>query len=814
MKLKNLFDEAKECKGDCGIESRPRYAEEFLEGLAMRGRGIYKPAKTADELQDAINTILNFIGDFNVNFTNTSVAIDKENRSQHSDKIYYSLFAPSHKQRWVGNLKSYRFGANPNYDPKDPTKGSKNVVLDRLGNPAFNAQGIFNDTTWSFWSPHVDGNQTKEGGAASQLPATKVNVTRPNIWPTTDRRLFTYIDASSGRFDDHKNTSPVGNAKTLKRIDDKKNQLPPMAFNARNDAERKEILDYIFYNSNGSITGRTNSTAKLEKNFKDLQSPIHSMPKLVTYGKAYEQKSIVMGTNEGFVHIFNAATGVEQSAFMPLEFLAKARDFKENRNVTPNNPKIYGFDNPATIWHNDVNGDGYVLDANGNAQAGETVYAYATMRRGGKGIYALDITDPTTPKLAWKIESGDKGFELLGQTWSEPVKTKIKFNGQNLDVLLFGGGYDVENDALNKEDSKRPKSNKEGNAIYMVNAKTGELIWSAGRNDGRTKISHTFAANKMNYSIPARIRTISKIDANGNVTNKGFTSQFFVGDVGGQIWRFFINENATSYSYLVKAYGDDKSGVFAELAGTEAVEARKFYHEPDVATTKINGKHVLVLNIGSGYRAHPLNKIIEDRFYSLRTTKINEVETGKTLTEKELYDATDNLIHTGNDVEKTTAEANFASGDKGWYIKMGVGKSVNDGKGMKAAKAAGEKILGTPLTVDGKIYFGTYEPSINLNDGSCEPKIGTNRYYGVHLKDATSAMTNKTSTIHEDRWVGGYDDPRLNDGPPGLPPSPVLICHGDGTDCDVIMGPGMNGTQNISNARPPNGLMYWNDDRK
>ena len=77
--------------------------------------------------------------------------------------------------------------------------------------------------------------------------------------------------------------------------------------------------------------------------------------------------------------------------------------------------------------------------------AGDKAYLYLTARRGGRFIYALNVTNPTAPKLLWKRTNADTGFAELGQTWSELKVGRIR--GQTDPVVIFGLGYDpVAND--------------------------------------------------------------------------------------------------------------------------------------------------------------------------------------------------------------------------------------------------------------------------------------------------------------------------------------------------------------------------------
>jgi len=778
-----------------GFDVKNTMTEKFLTILAEKGRGKYYNASNTKELTEAINSLVSVGNDQNINLTNAGLSVSSANRTQHSEQLYYSLFRPSLKQKWDGNLKRYRF--------------LNNKIVDLYKKPAVDeSTGTFDERAWSFWSSHADGNKTVEGGAAENMP-------KPDL-----RRLYTDAKETNVVNPDPSKLNVIGS------------KIDKIYFGVETDTERDELVKYL----------RSLSFEK-DGNFyeKRLSDPVHGTPTVVNYGKTDDKRSVVLGSNEGFIHIFDAETGVEQSAFMARKFLNNVKYFKDNRALGPNNNKIYGFDNTVTIWHDEFYSqkkDKVILDPNGHLQKNETIYAYASMRRGGSSIYALDISDPKSPKFVWKIEAGDEGFKKLGQTWSVPVKAKIKCfefidtkdkclyrlrddNGmeigdikpkQYLDVLIFGGGYDTINDNNNDKEHKTTRLvNKVGNAIYIVNARTGELIWSVSDWDSVGHSSSTLTLGDMKFSIPGRIRTVSlpKDNEKIKVSDLGIANQFFAADVGGQIWRFFINDKASNLNNFIIPAGNGQ-GLFAavHISG----DARKFYTEPDVSIAKINGKRVLVLNIGSGYRAHPLNKFIEDRFYSIRTTNISNPNVQEIILDNNMYDATDNLIQTGNKHQKEEAERimnNFGS----WYIRLGVGKEMIIGKNpdgtdkINPASSIGEKILSTPLTVDGKIFFSTYEPVVDQNN-ICSSKIGFNRLYGVNLKDGTP-INNRVdggngSTSGSERVIGTGDGIiPTSDIKNIVTPKGPIVSSGIGDESRV----------NIPNTIPTSGIMYWIDKK-
>src|SRR5690606_307776 len=123
-----------------------------------------------------------------------------------------------------------------------------------------------------------------------------------------------------------------------------------------------------------------------------------------------------------------------------------------------------------------------------------------------------------------------------------------------------------------------------------------------------------------------------------------------------------------------------------------------------VALLNSNGKLSLSVNIGSGWRGHPLNTDALDRFYSLRTSNLTDPSGGEgTLTESDLLDVTSNLSPTAaplRTLDLSGDDPNDGSDDLvkgGWYIRF----SAN----------AGEKVLTRALAAgsDNTLFFSTYE---------------------------------------------------------------------------------------------------------
>jgi len=647
-----------EAKKKGSILAKIAKRRQFLKNLTNAGSGLYYEAEDSPQLLQSLTSLAKHITNIDkVTFVNP-VAVPI-NSQRTTEQIYYALFKPAVNDRWLGNLKRYRFDSKLNGKNKEEA-----VIYDANNLEAINANGAFKPKAQSFWSKSPDGSNINQGGAAYQLP-------KP-----LNRHLFVEINGHLGALD-------------ISNQDITKEQL-----NATDNNERKALLNYIRGLSDNGMAERD----------KALGDFIHSAPVPFSYGPAENDQVIIIGSNEGFVHLFNRKTGKEEFAFMPGALLKNIKPLKANQTSTTNKPHPYGVDNTVTVWLDDTN-------KNGQFDSGEHFYAYVTLRRGGENMYALDITERGHPKLLWQIDEKNKkakGFARLAQTWSQPVKTKVKIGSSEVkDVLIFAAGYDPTEDNFNNLNDAYRSDTALGNALYIVDAKTGDLLWSASQSGSDLDLS------AMKYSIPAVVKAV-------DMDNDGLADQLVVGDTGGQIWRLFIRNGKPRHE-LVIASGYDAHQPFAQLGNNDPQNARRFFQEADVALDRSNNH--LLINIGSGYRAHPLNTNVNDRFYSLRANLTSSPNLP--LTEKDLHQAIRSFSNFNK--EQTIKAINSA---QGWYLPLTIGK--------------GEKVLSTSLSADGEVFFASYVPANNIID--CQATLGRNYVYRLALSSATPPPVESINT--------------------------------------------------------------------
>lgn len=705
----------------------------FLEMLAEHGGGDFYAAESATDLVNAFKSIFNKVSKSDSSFVAPSTSVNQFNRLKHRDDLYFAQFKPESTARWNGNLKKYKvLGA----------EGAAATIIDANGNPAVDPNlGQFNASAQSFWSTVVDGPEVTKGGAASKFEGKVRNV-----------YTFNGKDAELSLADNA--IGPDNGALDVELFN-----LPPERFNdldyrasLRNWAAGKDVHDE---DSDGAVDdART-----------QMGDPMHSQPLLLNYASTGAAKSVVyIGTNEGYLHAIDHLTGFEEFAFIPPELLKNLQKFHDN---DPERNRVYGLDGDITAWVGDENSNG-VIDPD------ETAILYIGMRRGGSNYYALDVSDPENPFLKFVIQGGkntsdtdlltaDGDFRELAQTWSKPQKTQVMSGGSAVDVLIFGGGYDPNQDPgtsvstgdssgsdAPSADASRRKDGI-GRSIFIVDAESGSLIWNADLDDP------DFSA--MQYSIPSDIRMV-------DINADGMTDQLYFGDMGGQIWRFDIDNNTDVTDPLDKRIS---GGLIAEFAGDAPEEARRFYYPPDLAVINVAGRQELSVSIGSGWRAHPLHVGVKERFYSFR---LSDVYTAPFDNYGQIVYDNEKLTSDSSELKDVTNTLGLEPGDiRGWYIDL---------------EDEGEKVLSSSITLNNQLIFTTYSPS--KNEEICSAAVGSGSVYAVSIfnGDPIVDLDGSGSSGPNGEFIKSQRKKDLTYA--GIPPSPSVIFPEVG-DATILLGP-------------------------
>lgn len=730
-------------------------------------------ANNADELRTHLRSIVEVLGS-NETFSSPAVSVNAFNRTVHLDDLFFTLFEPNNTPHWAGNFKKYKLSIRKDTagDPVLDSNGRKIPVIVDSSDPPIEAidpgTGFFREEAKSFWSTNSDGAETVLGGAVSGF------ATRSSL-----RNIYTYtgayntvagveIPADTVIIQDDNRVRAVNKAKitdAMLGIDD---TLTIQDGGNNTVLLHEALLDW----ASGVDVLDNDDDNDIADPRKVMGDPLHSQPAIVQYGEDSGVADLVafVATNDGYLHAINANSGEELWAFIPQELLPLLNTNFEN---TVGQPKGYGLDGDVVALIDDVGKDGTITLGT------DRVILYIGQRRGGNNIYAIDVTNRLAPSLLWVIKGGiaDTAYEELGQTWSTVNVENIKSNGVSKAVLIFGGGYDTRHDnddiaILPRVVPSSPldpvRDDSIGRTVFIADALTGEIIWSAGKG-GASPLAN------MDYSIPARVKPLD-LSGDGNI------DRLYVADLGGQLFRFDIDESALNSASFSAAH--IKGGRIADLSKDNSLaDARRFYYPPDVAIVAERGKSAyLGIAISSGYRAHPNNTDIHDRIFLLKDPYVFTAPTAYTLiTESDLRNVTENTASlpdnaTPAQIAASDNELELIDNAKGWYIEL-------DDEGSPP-QFIGEKGLAEPLIIEGSIIVTTFVPKTSAGLDACRPKGGSGKVFFLDIIDGTASYPTDADA-REDRYRG------LQKG--GIPTSPNAIITTDavpticiGTECDPL----------------------------
>ncbi|MEW8505207.1 MAG: VWA domain-containing protein [Candidatus Thiodiazotropha sp.] len=665
---------------DSDSDSRIR---NFMISIANAGGGSYYPASSASDLVSAFTSIVTeAMESIPYAYTAPVIPFNQDNAAVSGNRIFVPMLVPAAETFWQGNLKSYTISTS--------TSGDDVAIelSDADGNPIVNELFEF-VASRDHWNPTGnDGANPLVGGAAQQMTSS-------------DRRnLYT-------------NTNPNAVLTDPSNLVHRDNDLITYALLGvpdGDDTSRVALLNWIGWDP--TLSGADSHEGV-------MGAPLHTQPAVMNYSSG---DVIFLPTSEGVLEAFDAETGQELWAFMPSDLLG---DIQTIYNNNPASVPYYGLDGPLTVYET----------------AGQKM-AIVGMRRGGRNYYMLNITDRLNPQFVTTINAA-AGFSRLAQTWSKPLFVSMEINGGSArDVLVFGGGYDPDQDSA----TTTRNNDNEGNAIYIIDASDGSLI--------RTISSDGSADLTISDMLNGIAGDLLPVDINAN----GITDRLYAADVGGRIIRVDIPDSE---------FGDTSldGGIIADVY--EPGEFRRFFNTPEVGYYNLGGVQYLAILIGSGNRTNPLDISVTDRFYMIKDPGVwAKPTTYVTVTQDQLYDASDNIVQDGTVSQQITVGATIRSMN-GWYIDFGLS----------------EKSFSKAVLYDYAVLFTTFSAERSPEIAACEARgsTGIGRFYAIDMRDASAIF---------DGLGGSSGTLDINDRSKvlsmlGMPPSPTLVFP-EGSDAGTL----------------------------
>lgn len=343
-----------------------------------------------------------------------------------------------------------------------------------------------------------------------------------------------------------------------------------------------------------------------------------------------ETGALFIGANDGMLHAINSATGAVEFSYVPagLDFTALA-----------------DLSNPEYIHHFFVDGG---IDVTTRAQGNDKNILVASLGRGGKGVFALDVTDPATfdqSDVLWDHTVGvdpDMGYVL-----GAPIVRKAHPSGATL--AFVGNGIESVNGS---------------SALFIYNAETGVLVDKIVVDPNGGGLAPPRAAD-------------TNLD--------GIADTIYAGDLSGQLWRFDITGSVAQW---------DDSYVKLFAAVDSANTAQPITAAVAIAREPVTDRIFVLFGTGQYVSVDDLDDTSTQTLYALIDEGV--AIAGRTA----LHERT--IPYTGTDSKGRAARAwekysPLPAGKKGWFVDLGI-------------PTAGERVVTAPFMRGRALWFSSIIP--------------------------------------------------------------------------------------------------------
>jgi len=399
--------------------------------------------------------------------------------------------------------------------------------------------------------------------------------------------------------------------------------------------------------------------------------------------KRGRQRVVYVGANDGMLHAFDAGTVVDGSytAGSGNELFAyvPASVYKDLPELThPRYSHKYYVDGTPRI------GDAF------DGSQWRTVLV-SGLRRGGQGVFALDVTDPGTvteqnagASVLWEFTDEDNAE--MGYSYSTPLIARMN-NGRW--AAIFSNGY-----GSRENDGNRGRGES---AVFVVDLFTGQLM---------AKLT-----TKRRYKNHNGMSEPTAVDLDGD----SIVDMIYAGDLAGYIYGFDVS-GASPDKWTSAVRGSTSLFRAIDSAGT-----------PRPITTAIRvGSHPtgtgLMLYVGTGKYLEPKDQTQStdnNRVYGLWDKRDGKRIADKKKPLQNLLEQTitaevtrsidedgDGVIDSGVQVRESTQNTIDWETHRGWYIDL------------EFNTPQGEQVVANPVLRDGKLFVTTHIPS----GDECDPR--------------------------------------------------------------------------------------------
>jgi Tfp pilus tip-associated adhesin PilY1 len=492
------------------------------------------------------------------------------------------------------------------------------------------------------------------------------------------------------------------------------------------------------------------------------------------------------GANDGMLHGVNASTGAEVFGYIPQGVYV---DWVDTNATSANNGILDSGEVPIQKFYELTQaGYGYVATqphrffVDGAPTAGDAYFSTSKagiaanswhtvvvggLGKGGRSIYALDVTNPTTftsgssGNVLWEFnDSSDTSggclvsgsYGCMGYTYSKPQIARVNSGSGYVWAAIFGNGYNAASDLGH---------------LYVVNIETGALI------------------KRIDTGVAGGLSTVTAYTPKSG-TYQGVATTVYAGDLLGNIWRFDLS-NATPANWTAFKLFTAKDSSNNAQPITEA----PLVADATALPYSLSGGVMVTFGTGTYFQTSDLSYDVNPVYDSMYSIWDKD---GTAITSSQLQAST--VTTSGGYLNVTSTLTNpwptTGTGSRGWYLNLTTG----------ASPYVGERSVFTPIQIGNILIFDTVIPT---NTDPCTGG-GTSWFYGI------DAVTGGFASVFDLTGSGTYSTSiSAFQSTVGVLSQPFFVASSANTYSGVIYAQGSNGTvQSInicfsckSNGTPP-----------
>ncbi len=672
------------------IQASAAGAVNDLANAALVGRGRYYDVKTPTDMINAFNDLLNSIQP-PISEVTVNAAAGMGGGSQKLDNSYY--VGRFDDDSWTGELIKYNLY---NGDPGMTCDGTP-TVWGELCNTAWNAGETLtaagpasrNIITLKRQKSGTDLTVMNEPGlTVNNINYEVVDFTTGNISPAQQTRLesafpsqLTAIAPPTDRllalFDyirgkDTNEEGVSGGTETF-RSRNEHNYLNNIA-DTTDDVVGRNILGAVM-RASPVFVGIPNGYVKHFEGSGSVYDAYTSyVSNFITANSSGDKEVVYVGANDGMLHAFKANTGEELFAYVPSAVYDKLPDTVvpapgQQLSLVDGNIDVQSV-YFGSIWYRALVGG---------------------MGGGAKGLYALNITEPTASAVKtssvinWEYSELESILYQKAQGITSPqsnignilVKPAIIQLQDNTWVAIVGNGY---NSASNKA------------AVIVINLKTGKPIQELVLDTANTY---------SDVSKPNGLGPLYFVSYSGKPRNK--SNQYdraYAGDLQGNLWVFDLEGSDASSGIKVISQGSDTSGTPLFTAKDSANNPQPITVYPLVVKHPLNYGHLVHFGTGALFAPNDLSSEIDNSIYAIWDDWVPSDKDGLPTPRTSTVDASElnevkltqrNVIVSGSggtpidavvrelDSSNTATDWKLSSGThRGWRIDLDNDSAAND----------------------------------------------------------------------------------------------------------------------------------------